>query len=539
MRHVTLDAVLGSLLHACAFAALLAVPACGTDSSSSGTEVGEDDYGDCDGWEPPNDVVLMSTGTIVSLTRSNNLNAALMAEGVLVRFDGWGTEMSEPIPATGLRAWFELTDGSKLVVGDGGQILRMQAGQTEWEVNDSGISEDLIDVVAASDGSWAIAIASNRVLYPSGVGEPWTEIVGPWTGLRRVVVAAGQIWLLGEGGQAWTTSDPLGAWESVELGTSADLIGAFEPTCTGCVVLLSPDALHVRTDGQWSMVPAPEGESFTAAGGGYVVTDQALYEFEPATGLTKVVDLDFTPTAVTGVWEFALVAGSAGELVNVRRIVCLGRPWVIDGAPATATLLDTSGPGRWARDGLYEHASVASFARFVRELLALGAPPALVRAAQAAILDELEHAQLCFELAAREHGPVKLGPLPLDQSSSRAGDPVTLALAVFEEGCIGETVAAAEAGVAAAETDDADARTALERIAADERQHAALAWRTLRWLLDTFGDPVHAALRRRLASLGGGNEVRARVIAELVRPLTLGLLATSPASHASSSWTPK
>jgi hypothetical protein len=118
--------------------------------------------------------------------------------------------------------------------------------------------------------------------------------------------------------------------------------------------------------------------------------------------------------------------------------------------------------------------------------------------------------------------------LPLDpHGTARAGDPVALALAVFEEGCLGETIAALEAGVAAAAQQDPDARRALERIAADERRHAALAWRTLRWLLDEFGAPVHAALRRRLLTLDArGNELRVRTIAEVTRPLMLALLHT-------------
>lgn len=69
----------------------------------------------------------------------------------------------------------------------------------------------------------------------------------------------------------------------------------------------------------------------------------------------------------------------------------------------------------WTRDALYEHASVASFARFVLQLLAVGAPPALVLAGQAAIGDEVRHAQQCFALASAYAGaPVGPGPLAMD-----------------------------------------------------------------------------------------------------------------------------
>ncbi len=55
---------------------------------------------------------------------------------------------------------------------------------------------------------------------------------------------------------------------------------------------------------------------------------------------------------------------------------------------------------RWTRDATYEHASIASFARVTLDLLALGAPAALVSGAQRAGLDEVEHARIArFERA--------------------------------------------------------------------------------------------------------------------------------------------
>src|SRR5688572_10054793 len=66
----------------------------------------------------------------------------------------------------------------------------------------------------------------------------------------------------------------------------------------------------------------------------------------------------------------------------------------------------------WANAGLFEHASVAAFARFALQLLALGAPADLVASAQAAMADEIEHARLCFGLAWRYRGR-SVGPSAL------------------------------------------------------------------------------------------------------------------------------
>ena len=89
-----------------------------------------------------------------------------------------------------------------------------------------------------------------------------------------------------------------------------------------------------------------------------------------------------------------------------------GRPFVVDCealvAPVTArddwrAVLLTPSPvapelaaelaAHWTHIGQLEHASVAAFARFVLQLLGVGAPPSLVLAAQQALADEVEHAR--------------------------------------------------------------------------------------------------------------------------------------------------
>lgn len=90
-------------------------------------------------------------------------------------------------------------------------------------------------------------------------------------------------------------------------------------------------------------------------------------------------------------------------------------------------------------------------------------------------------------------------------SDSRAGDPVAIALVMLEEGCINESVAAAEAAVAALQRREPRARSVLERLAAGEARHAALAWRTLRWLLESHPEvaPAPAVARLRVVVTSG------------------------------------
>lgn len=151
----------------------------------------------------------------------------------------------------------------------------------------------------------------------------------------------------------------------------------------------------------------------------------------------------------------------------------------------------------WQADGLMEHASIASFARFVLHLLALGAPPSLVGAAQQALADEVEHARRCFALAGAYAGhPVGPGPLAID--GALAG-PLTLreaAVAAVLEGCIGETLAAHQAAAAAEVATDPVVRRVLAGIAEDEARHAELAWRFVAWALARGGAEVREAVVR-------------------------------------------
>jgi hypothetical protein len=137
----------------------------------------------------------------------------------------------------------------------------------------------------------------------------------------------------------------------------------------------------------------------------------------------------------------------------------------------------------WLEQGLMEHASVAAFARFTLQLLSLGAPAGLVAASASAMGDEIRHAQDCFALA-RRHLDHDVGPasLPLSGALDEM-DLSAIVLGTLREGCIGETVAAAEAAEALQHCQDPAARAVLTRIAVEEGRHAELAWRFVAWAL--------------------------------------------------------
>ncbi|TKC97207.1 hypothetical protein [Polyangium fumosum] len=152
---------------------------------------------------------------------------------------------------------------------------------------------------------------------------------------------------------------------------------------------------------------------------------------------------------------------------------------------------------RWAERGRYEHASVASFARFSMALMAIGAPPALVEAAHQAALDEVRHARLAMALASAYGGAsLGFGPLAVDGAFEDLGSLTAATLATVVEGCVGETLAAIEAAAAAQEAGPRAVRLALLEIAEDEMRHAELGWAFVRWAIGTGG----ASLAREVAA---------------------------------------
>jgi len=211
-----------------------------------------------------------------------------------------------------------------------------------------------------------------------------------------------------------------------------------------------------------------------------------------------------------------------------RPMCAVGRPFVVEGearlapvatradwraAIAPADAMDETTRARlanaWTQIGRMEHASVAAFARLALQLLAVGAPPDLVMAAQEAMGDETTHARLAFGLASAYAG-ADVGPGPLAIDACLDGcDLEALVATTVREGCVGETVAAIEAREALAHARDPEVRAVLATIARDETRHAELAWRTIAWALEVGGARARAALERALAEAAEESEAGA------------------------------
>ena len=259
--------------------------------------------------------------------------------------------------------------------------------------------------------------------------------------------------------------------------------------------------------------------------------------------------------ACSELWE-----GECCYSVRVYEDACgKGRPLVVDDRTRVAPLCAGADWGSaqavhdlpevaayWLEAGLEEHASVASFARFALELVAVGAPPELLADTAAAMRDEVRHAELAFGLAQR-FGASAQQPGALDAGPARGTTLREVIVATVREGCVGETLAAAQAELAAARATDPAVARALGEIAADEARHAALAWRVVQWALsvdpslrgavaDAFAEadllvlaptePASAGLEAYGVLSGDATEaVRAQAMRDTVRPFADALVS--------------
>jgi hypothetical protein len=165
--------------------------------------------------------------------------------------------------------------------------------------------------------------------------------------------------------------------------------------------------------------------------------------------------------------------------------------WILGAAPISAGLTSEQRAllaRAWTEEAQLEHASVATFSWLSLELLALGAPPELVKETHSAAIDEVGHAQHCFALASgyagRCVGPDAFpGALVPPSCGSDTDRRTRIVVESLIDGCFNEAEAAARADAAACFAEDPAVRQVLAKIAVDEARHAELAWRILEWAL--------------------------------------------------------
>ena len=183
--------------------------------------------------------------------------------------------------------------------------------------------------------------------------------------------------------------------------------------------------------------------------------------------------------------------------------VAVGRPFFVDGEKRVAPLsamdswvsqrstsfemdaeLRKEVIAHWKKAAQEEHASIASFSRLTMQLMSIGAPPALISSSIRAQGDELSHAKACLHVVSLLSGTA-YGFDSLEIAGHTTKEPTKRQVLMDSiiEGCVNETLAAAEAAYLAENAVHPKIRKVLAAIAKDEEQHAALGWGIVAWIL--------------------------------------------------------
>ena len=142
----------------------------------------------------------------------------------------------------------------------------------------------------------------------------------------------------------------------------------------------------------------------------------------------------------------------------------------------------------FARMAHDEAASVHAFVRMQAELSRLGAPAALVTAAERSACDERRHARMMARRARAAGARASVARV-------RRGSPRKLEAVAREnavEGCVQETFGALLMRWQATHAADPSLRRLFARVAADETRHAALSWEVARWAEQRLDAPARA-----------------------------------------------
>lgn len=148
-----------------------------------------------------------------------------------------------------------------------------------------------------------------------------------------------------------------------------------------------------------------------------------------------------------------------------------------------------------------EYASVASFGELGLELMALGAPVALVARCHRAATEEISHATALERLAGRDGDrfgaiPHLLGRRIGGRLRSRRRHLARIAVTSYQDGWINEGMSAADMAARAQKAESTDERHTFERIAAEEQGHAELGREVVLWAFQESPRSVGRALAR-------------------------------------------
>ncbi|MEL6344864.1 MAG: ferritin-like domain-containing protein [Myxococcota bacterium] len=458
-------------------------------------------------WEARN----INTRADLTVAAAGRMVWAAGAGGKVWSIEAGKTWKEQSLPGKGTLTFAAAGYNTIAFAGAAGELYVSSNNGEPWAQLATAEAPD-ITALGADIGVVVAARADKQLLVArhQAVGEGWDWIPEPLplpeeaTVIRDLLLQGPDIFvLLDEAGGIWSTYDGGKSWFPGKSLSGAAPARALTRTALGLTVVHVDGAASVmemayETPARLSTIASYA--TYGAPGGspaGVMVVDAVGHQ---QTGLLSLTaDGQLLRQELSHHIEGGHPCGRPFEVAQSAVVApaVAGEGWGgVALAPAALPAASRAAlAAAWLRDAQAEHASVASFARFALRLLALGAPAALVADAQAAMGDEIRHAERCFALASRYAGePLRPGPLPLDGALDGGEDLVAVSVEVLREGAIGESIGALLADAMRQQATDPAVREALTEIAEDEARHAQAAWRFLAWAVAEGGAPVRAAL---------------------------------------------
>ena len=142
----------------------------------------------------------------------------------------------------------------------------------------------------------------------------------------------------------------------------------------------------------------------------------------------------------------------------------------------------------WLKQGLAEHASIASFSRFSLDLISLGAPSFLIELVHKGTLDEIRHSKIAFDVAniflsaiGDEDNNKCINPSKIQSHNIQIdGNCQRILNDLINGGCFNELISALQSVTDAI---NLKSNKLLHSIALDETKHCSLAWIAMIWII--------------------------------------------------------
>ncbi len=359
--------------------------------------------------------------------------------------------------------------------------------------------ERTLGLTAALGGAWLCAHPTIAEAAPSRslVGSVFVDVRATWTAGKGIGIGVGfepmVVWAADKtASPAFSTSVVL----NKTRGQTADLEALALLGATNGLIFGFPQSSVELWAPMWAVV----------AGAGARWADGARVPVAglQSTGLLALrlgasYPLDGAPETRLAPGLAVLPAGMLVTPTNAGRPVRDTRGHKVQGEVRTVSAWKP-GALEWARRAREELAALRAFAELGRHLAFVGAPLPLQRSVRQAARDELRHARICLEQAARAQGEPIWGQVPpvVDPTPRSLG---RLAAESWLDGWQNEGEAAAEGAWRARVAADPAQRRTEAQIAREEAEHARLGRRIAAWAEWTGGNDARTERDKWLAIL--------------------------------------